>query len=480
MRRLLILVCVVLTRAVDATAQDDLDYPLGKMRFPPVTSPAEPLRLVDLNFGFADGRSSEASVEARLKLGATAFLGAEARRDRLGAFFDTQRLELGVTEQDGTYDFEGAYRARLFRVALDAKKRDDDTWLVGADGSLRVSNDWEILLAYEHDTDESRGGPPSIEDFIDTGRLPSPDPPTRVVRSGSVGVLYQQENHLELAGDASVAEIRAEAGFDQTRQRAQGRGVWNYRDLEIDGSARVDRITGRLARHEALAELGASLRIAGHFVASARTRQEWQPGVERNLRDYRARITFYGRRFRFARSSAIADEVLELTRRANALGYNERRVYDLAGLRALRERLSISPARAELAEAIDALYRAEVRERNVPQLGVELASTADEIAGSEATSYRVLVGIPWRLAWPFTRGEDRVELLRVEWTLTDTRFPSLGRKARSHALQVAAELNREHIIRFRWEDPGQSPQDLALRIRPERRIHFEYTYALGR
>ena len=319
MRRLGILISLAL--AASAGAQDDLDYPLGKLRFPPITEPAEPLRIVDVSFGFMDERSSVASVEARLKLGATAFFGGEARGDRLGALFDTQRLELGVTEEDGTYDVESAYRASFFRVALDAKKRDDDTWFVDAHGSLRLGNDWEILIGYEHDTDESRGGPPSLEEFIDTSRLPSLGRPTRVLRSGSAGFSYQRANHLELAADASLAEIRTEAGFDQTRQRAEGTGVWNYRDVEIDGRASLDRVTGRLGRHEALVELGAAFRIKGHFVATARTRQEWQPGVERNVRDYRAGLTYYGRRFRFARSSAFADEVLELTRRANALGY---------------------------------------------------------------------------------------------------------------------------------------------------------------
>ncbi len=208
--------------------------------------------------------------------------------------------------------------------------------------------------------------------------------------------------------------MRSEAGFDLTRARAGGGGIWNHSDLEIDARAFIDRITGRLSRSEALVELGVAYRFAAHFVATARTRQEWQPGVERFLREYRGGVTYFGRHFRFARSSEFAEELLRTTRRVNELGYNERRVYDVAALRSLRERLSTSSHRDELASDIDALYRAQVRDRNVPQLGFELIVAVDELVGSEINSYRMFVGVPWRKAWPFTRGESRVESSSTE------------------------------------------------------------------
>jgi hypothetical protein len=463
-----------------ASAQDEPEYPLGKLRPGSVTEPADPLRLVDLRFAFTRDGSTLSSFEARLKLGATAFFGGEVRGERLGAFFDTQRMELGVSEEEGYYNIEASYRAPFFIVGLDAEKRPNDTWNLAGDGSLRLSTDWEILLAYQYDTDDSRGGPPSLEDFIETGRLPPPDRPTHVLRSGSVGFLYQKETVLELGGEASVSEVRTEAGFDQTRSRLGASVVWNRSRLEVDGRVFVDRLTGRLARREALAELGAAFRFAGYFVLTGRTLQEWQPGVERSIRHYGGGLTFFGRRFRFARSSEVADHVLRLARRANELGYNERRVYDLEGLRAFRERLSISAAREELAGAIDALYRAQVRERNVPQLGLELATTVDQIGGSQIDSYRAFLGVPWRIAWPFTRGEERVEFVRIDYVLRNRWIPSLGNDSRSHELSVSVELNREHFVHFRWEHPGQTPEQVVSGIRPGRRIHFEYVYALGR
>ncbi len=275
-----------------------------------------------------------------------------------------------------------------------------------------------------------------------------------MLRSGSVGFLYQRENDLELRGDASVSRIRTEAGFDQTRSRLGSSGVWNIADIELDGTFHVDRITQRLGRTEALAELGVTIRMAGNFVVTGRTLQQWQPGVERFVRDYRGALTFFGRRFRFARQSEAAAEVLQLVGRANELGYNERRVYDVESLRALRERLSISPARADLAEAVKTLYLAQVRERNVPQLGFEFATTTDEAAGSETDTYRIFVGVPWCLAWPFTHSKERVEFLRIDWVLGDERFPSIAWATRSHELTVSAELNRQHTLRVRWERPG--------------------------
>lgn len=461
-------------------AQDDPDYPLGKIAVPPVTERAEPLRLFDLAVGLSRDGSTVSDFETRLKLGGHAFFGGEVRGERLGAFFDTQRLELGVSEEEGVLDLESSYRASFFLATVDARKRRDDTWNLVGTGSLRLSPDWELIFDYQHDTDDSRGGPPSLQEFIETSRLPPLGRPTRVVRSGSAGFLYQRRNHLELEGDLSVARVRTEAGFDQTRSRARGSAIWNVSNLELDGRLLFDRITGRVARTEGLTEVNASFRFASYFVATAGTLQRWQPGVERFLRDYRAGVTFFGRRFRFARSSDFADDVLKLARRANELGYNERRVYDIESLRAFRERLSLSPARAELAEAIDALYLAQVRERNVPQLGFEWSLAIDEIVGSETDAYRVVVGIPWRLAWPFSRGEERVEFLRFEWRLRDERFESVGRTSRSHVLTATAELSRQHILRFRWESPGQTPEEVAFRIRRGRRWSADYIYALGR
>ena len=473
---------LLLIAAPTVAQDDDSDYLLGKLRLPPVTEPAEPIRLVDLSFGGGKEDLSDWSLRSRWKLGAKVFLGAAVRGKQLGAFLETQRLELRMSQEEGSWAFGGGYRASLFRATLDAEKRRDDTWNLNGVGSLRLSSDWELLLGYRHDTDDSRGTGSSLEEFVETSRLPSPSPATRIMRSGSAGFLFQHKNDLELNGEASISRVRSGAGFDLTRARVGGGGIWNRSDFEIDGRAFIDRVTGRLSRNEALVELGVAFRFAAHFVATARTRQEWQPGVERFHREYRGGLTFFGRRFRFARSSEFAEELLRTTRRVNDLGYNERRVYDIAALRSLRERLSISSHREELAGAIDALYRAQVRERNVPQLGFELVVAVDELVGSEINSYHMFVGIPWRMAWPFTRGESRVEFIRLEWIWHERRFPSVivGGKSRAHEVSLCFELNREHLLQFRWADAGLTPEQHVYLSPRDQRFTIDYVYALGR
>ena len=251
--------------------------------------------------------------------------------ERVGAFFDTQRLELGFTsdEEDGRLDIEGSLRAPLFLVRVDAKRR-EDFWAFESEGSIRLSSDWEVLLSYANDTNNTGGGPPSLEEFIDTGRLPPSEPPTRTLRSGSLGFLYQRANNFELEADARVSRVRTEAGFELRRQQFSSNAVWNRLPFELDGAIELAH-TGRPTRTEGRAEIGAAVQVGAHLLATARTIQQWQPDVERSVRDYRVGLTFFGRRYRFARARAnpTAVKTLELTRRVNELGYNERRVYDM-------------------------------------------------------------------------------------------------------------------------------------------------------
>jgi len=457
---------------------EEPDYPLGKLGLPPVTDPATPFRVVDLEAGVTKDRSTRTAFGARLKLGARAFFGVEGRGERVGAFFDTQRLELGFTEDEGRLDIVGSLRAPWFLVRVDAT-RGEDFWAFESDGSIRLSSDWEVLLSYADDTNETGGGPPSLEEFIDAGSLPPLEPPTRSIRSGSLGFLYQRANDFEFEADARVSRVRTEAGFEFTRQQFSSAAVWNRRRFEIDGVVELAH-TGRPIRTEGRAEIGAAVQVGAHLLATARTIQEWQPDVERSVRDYRVGLTFFGRRYRFARANAAAVKTLELARRVNELGYNERRVYDRDQLRAFRDRLAISPAHRELADAINKLYLAQVQERNVPELGVELTHTTRELEGSTTRGYRAFVGVPWPLHWPFVRDEALVEFVRVDVLIEDERFPSVGWTRRAYEVRASVELNREHLVLFRWTDPGQTPEELALRIRRPRRFTIEYAYALGR
>lgn len=473
-----LLLALVLSGQQTRTVSEDPNYPLGQLGVPPFAEAASPVRLVDVDAAFMEEGASTSAFEARLKLGGRAFVGGELRGDRLGAFFDTQRFEIGLTEEDGRIDVEGSLRAPWFLVRIDTARR-ESLWAFESEGSVRVSSDWELLFAYARDDNDTGGGPPSLEDFIETSRLPPSAAPTRPLRSSALGFLYQRENNLEIETGARVSRARTEAGFELDVQEFSSRAVWNHLPFELDGAVSLAR-TGRTRRTEGHAEVGVTLQLGAHWVVTGRTVQAWQPDVELSVRDYGAGLTLFGRRFRFDRANETAAEMLALQRRVNALGYNERRVYRIDELRALRDRLSISPAQRELAGALNALYLAQVRERNVPQLGIELTHTTREVEGSTSRGYRAFVGVPWPLRWPFTTGESVVEFVRVDFLLEEERFPSVGWTRRGYHVSASVELNRQHAVRFHWIDPGQTPEELSRRIDRPHQFTLEYAYALGR
>ncbi|MGH9321917.1 MAG: hypothetical protein ACRD21_13765, partial [Vicinamibacteria bacterium] len=294
-----------------------------------------------------------------------------------------------------------------------------------------------------------------------------------------LGLFYQQENHLEVFADARLARFRTEAGFDLDVDRYRLGSLWNPARAEIEGELSHTRTSGRLASTDLAAVLDIDVEIHPHFLARASTRQRWEPGVLRFEEDYRLGATFFGRRHRFPRRSEAASRVLELQRRANALGYNERRVYDVEGLRRFRERLGISSGRLELAAALDELYLAQVRDRNVPQLGFEIGIGERSIPGIESRSYRAFASVPWPTRWPFSGSEKSVEFLRFDFAFVDEEFSS-GIRAVTREASLTAFLNREMSIAFRWERPGIVPEEIIEeRSRPSR-FTVSFDYAMGR
>jgi hypothetical protein len=449
-----------LLHAAFLAAADDPEYLLGKLRLPPIAQPASPFRLADLRYSFSRDGSTLSSFETRLRVGAGAFVGGEVVGDRLGLFFDTQRIELGVSEENGSYEVESSYRAPRFLFGARAEGSEDD-WRVSAGGSLRFTNDLEVVLGYEGDLDDAA---------VVAG--------TREIQAGSAGFLYQRGSHLEVLGDVRFSRLRTAGGFDLDVSEFQAQALWNRDPVELDGVVSCRDTSGRLASQQWTASFGGRFEIAEHLLAHAATTQRWEPGILRFEDDYRAGLTFFGRRHRFARSGEAASLVSELQRRVNALGYNERRVYEVDGLRRFRERLGISPARSELEAALDELYRAEVRDRNVPQLGFELALGDDDVRTVEYRAYRAMVGVPWRVRWPFSRNEDAVEFVTAEFTLLEEDFP--GVTAVSRDLIVTLWLNREMSLAFRWESPGRTVEDIAQGVTRPARVTLGFDYALGR
>jgi hypothetical protein len=434
--------------------------------------------LVDLRYAFTDDGETLSSLETRVRVGGRLFVGGEVVDDRHGLFVDTQRIELGVSEENGSYELEGSFRAPWFVLGARAFHEDGEWAVLGA-GSVRVSNDVELLLSHSHDLDQSLFTPSPVEEFARSRILPPLGPPNRELRGSSLGVLYQRENHLEALADARFSRVRTEAGFDLDVERYRLATLWNPDRFEIDSELSYEKTSGRLAAKEFTASFSVDAEVGSHVLARASTLQRWEPGVLRFEQDYRLGATFFGRRHRFTRRSEASALILELQRKANALGYNERRVYDLESLRRFRERLGLSPARLELREALDELYRAQVRDRNVPQLGFELEIGEDSILSVERRGYRAFIGVPWRLRFPFLPDEDLVEFLLAELIIRHEDYAG-GIRAVSREASVTAFLNREMSLAFRWQDPGIAPADVILERGRPSRFTVSFEYAMGR
>ncbi len=396
------------------------------------------------------------------------------RNQRRGAFFSTERIDVGLTEENERYVIEGGYRAPKWLLRARAERRSRRTPLPGAESdeqnggwvfdirwAPRLSSDLELLFDFLGDTETSASLP------------------TRPLRRGGLGFLYQRGNHLQTSAHASRARVRTEGGLEYDLSRTEAGVVYFRNGFQLGSAFAYSQSNGRLAASEGFGAVDLAAHVGRYVVARASSANRWEPGVKRFEQDTRGGVTVFARQHHFLRGGEVGSRVLELTRNAYHLGYNERRIYDIEGLRALRERLSLSSRRTELAADLDELYRAEVRERNVPQAGFEIVRRTNDLVGVSSWTYRVFATMPWRVNWPFVRNEDSVNFIRVEYNREEldfqTDFSSFQRE-----LVVDVALNREITARFRWIDPARTPEDIALfRTRPNR-IELEFDYAFGR
>lgn len=446
--------------------RDSPDYPLGRLRFPSLVEPGRPFRLWDLRYQFSDTGERIQHFESRFKWGGWAFLGGEVRDERVGLSFDTQRIELGLTEERGRYEIETRLRGPWFLLsgqAVQRPEREGGRWLFEGELALRLNRDWEILLSYLEDQETS----------TDLGAT------LRPVQIGSVGFFYQRGIHLDLRADLEHARLVTAGNFELDRDRLRTMATLYYGRAQIETSAAYERFTGRIPREQGLLSASAEVQIASHLVVESRVATRWEPRIKAFERDFGGGLTFLGRRHRFARGSDIGRRVLEVTTRAHELGYNERRVYDTDSLRALRERLAISPSRRELTPLIDALYQAQVRERNVPLWGFSIDHARRDVEGIERMTYRVFAGVPWPMSWPFFPSERAVEFILIDFSQREETFASRLRTT-SREILATIELNREVSLGFRWIDPGRTPVEIARETSSPRLLELFFTYAFGR
>ena len=247
----------------------------------------------------------------------------------------------------------------------------------------------------------------------------------------------------------------------------------------MGAEAALEDTQGRFPRREG--ELAGRLRVplAPRLLleGGARGRFDDEAGALRH--EYGGALTWFGRRFTLPRAGDVARRSVDLARRATERGEYELRVFDADALRAQRERLSLSPRAAELRGDMEAVYRAEVEERAVPLLGVEVRHRDDSITGESALAARALVGVPWPPAWPWQGSEAAVPFLRLdlehERATTATSFRSTTDRA-----SLTVSLNREIDLVARFARREPTALDVVRGIGVVRTFAVACVYARGR
>lgn len=385
----------------------------------------------------------------RLRYGNTAIAGFTWAHDRRIASLDTARLTARVEERDdGSVDVGATVRGSRWRFLARAERASDvdgGIWSVGAGASVQVSDEVEVEAGWQQAVDDQQ-------------------PAFRVERRqrlARLGMRWQHGARLELG-----AAVRSERVIDGLGEGADRWGIeataeWLGAWLAMAGAVDYSDTGGRFADQRLALGLQMDARIAGYGLLQLAASESGSLGVAEAARSWGAGLSFFGRRYRFARGDRAAAAAIDLADAAIRAGYDEQPEFDADAQRAQRERLSLSGRRESLRGAIDALYEAQVADRNVEQMAVFFHESRDLELGSRIRTLGGRVGIPWPLAWPWSRGEDRVEFIRLYGSYTVARFTEEAHEF-GRELGAIVWLNRETFARIAWESPYRTPLDLAL------------------
>ncbi len=444
-----------------AAAPGVVDYPLGPLAAPDFAAPGEPFKLVDLRYDVSDTDRTTQAFAARVKVRNRGYLGASFEGERREIAWTSQRLELSAAGEDGVYDFFGSYRAPRFILSTGAEtggSAEGSGWLIRPSLSVRLSPGLEILAGAEGNTRR---------------------PDDRFLRATSLGFLWQHGVGFEAAGAIARTRETVEAGFENTRDRGVLSVVGQVGTAELSGEGWVEDVDGRFPRREGGGSAQARVPLAARLLAEGGALVRFERGAGLRAHEYRGAITWFGRRFYPPRASESASRALELARHATERGGNERLVFTDDARRAQRERLSLSRHREELRDEMDALYRAQVAERQVPLLGLELLDAEDALPGVATRTARAFIGVPWPPAWPWRGNESAVPFLRLDLSRQrQTSGPDFAAVTWASSLSVA--LNREMDLVLRWSRSDPTALDVIRGIGRRRTIELAYVYAFGR
>jgi len=444
--------------ALFAFALEAPRYPLPQAE--PGAPPPRGVSVADVAYAMSDQPRVVQHAATRIRLADRGFAGAFVRNQARGVTLQTHRLDADFSEELRQYEMGVAFRAPAFRVGARLVHPPDgqpDDLLLEA--GPRLGSGTELTAAY---LEEGRSAP-----------FPSP------YREIAAQLDHQGDRGLELAVRATRQTVPSVAGFTFNRYRLAATGARAWRASEVEAEAGYERTLGRLSSHEVFS--GATLRtpLWSRLLAEVGSRVRWEPGVSVFEREHSGALSLHARRIRLPRTGAAAARTIELMREANRRGSNLRAAYDDPGRRALRERASLSPKRDALSGWAAALHEAQVEERLVPLIGIEVAAATDHVRGSRSRVYSGFVAAPWPLALPWKHAEDAVPFLRLSYLHRETLYDVAPRTVDQEA-SLEVELNREHRIVGTWSKPGRTPLDLARLTATARSWRIAYEYARGR
>ncbi len=442
-------------------AEDRVEYPLGPMGVPDFSAPGEPFKLVDLRYHLSDTEHTTHAFAARVKVLDRGYLGASFEGERREISWTSQRLELQASGEEGVYGLFGSYRAPRFILSTAAQTggaAEGSGWLLTPSLTVRLSPELEVY-------------------GWALGNTRKPD--DRILRAGYLGFLWQRGARFEAAGEFGRQYEVVEAGFENTRDSAFVSAVGQVGGAEIRGEAWVEDVDGRFPRRQEGGSARAQVPLAARLVAEGGATVRFERSAGLRAYEYHGGLTWFGRRYYPPRASESASRALALARRSTSLDANERFALTDEDRRAQRERLSLSRHREELYDEMVGVYRAQVAERQVPLLGLELVGSEDSLPGVTTRAVRAFVGVPWPPAWPWHANDAAVPFLRLD--LTRSRQTSgIGFPAVTWASSLSVSLNREMDLVLRWSRSEPTALDQIRGTGPRRTIELAYVYAFGR
>jgi hypothetical protein len=447
--------------AVAATEGPLPRYPLGARPLPDFLAPGDPFTLTDLRYSTSDDGKAQHAFSARVRLAGFGYLGAEFTGERQGVSLLTHRLSARASTENGDWTLEAGFRSARFVFSADARYAGSPgarEWRLGPTLQFRLTPDLELYAFASADTKR---------------------PEDRLLTGFGGGAVWQRGTWLEAAAGYTRSYEVSGAGGENQVDSGRVSILAQLGRAEVEAEGRVADTEGRFPRTEGDSSLRLRFPVTGRLLLEGNAGGRFENGAGSLGHEYAGRLSWLARPYRLPRAGSVGRRAVALARHATQLGEYELRHFDEDGLRAQRERLSLSPHAADLREEMEAAYRAEVEERLVPLLGLEVRERRDVFGGERGVAVRALVGVSWPPAWPWRASGAAVPFLRLEFererVTTATSLESNGDQA---WLTVALDRELDLVVRLARLEP--TALDVVRGIGLRKTFAVSLVYARGR